>query len=247
MHPSRPPRRAARGLWLLLALLPLLGHRGIAQVPPATTLAFAPTADTYVDSGSPTANFNTDVRLRAKGPAARMSYLRFLVTGVGTRHVQQARLRLAVTGAASSAGTIHRITNTTWNEATVTYDTRPAIDGAGIQTLGTATAGQILEFNLDTTVTGDGVYSFAIDTVATDTVSYASMAATSGQKPSLVLTVTTTTPTVTIVQPPDASSFFTGDPITLQGQASDGAGGNLSSRIVWTSNLAGTLGTGAIV
>src|SRR5262245_57869797 len=173
---NRHPSRSRRLTWVVLAFLPLLGHGGGAQVPPVETLTFAPAADTYVDSGLPTTNFDTDTRLRARGPAARISYLRFVVSGVGGRPVQQARLRLEVAGAAASGGAIHRITSTTWNPAAVTYNNRPAVDGPTVTSLGAVTLGAVVEFNLDTTVTADGTYSFAIDSTSTDGVTYNSSA-----------------------------------------------------------------------
>ncbi len=247
MPPPRPISRRARGVWLALVLLAFIGPHSDAQVPPPDTLTIAPVADVYVDSGFPTTNFDTDARLRARAPAARISYLRFIVTGVGGRPVQQARLRLEVAGAAASGGAIHRITNTTWNAATVTYTTRPAIDGPALATLGAVALGTIVEFTLDTTVTADGTYSVAIDSTSTDGVTYTSSAAITGQPPVLVLIVANTRPTVTIDQPPDGSTFFAGDAITLQGHASDAAGTDVSARIAWHSSLAGPLGTGTVV
>src|SRR5439155_675212 len=115
---------ATAGTWLLLALLPLLSHRGAAQVAPSTTLTFSSTADTYVDGGSATTNFNSSTILRAVAAQA---------------------------------------------------------------------------------------------------------------------------PTVIISQPPTGSSYFTGDTITLQASAHDSANVDLSSHVTWSSNLAGSLGTGAVV
>src|SRR5947208_6415271 len=155
MRTRRRLTPATAGTWLLLALLPLLSHRGAAQVAPSTTLTFSSTADTYVDSGSATTNFNSSTILRADASAVRITYLRFAVSGVSGRQVQHARLRLGVNTASPAGGTVHLITNNTWNEATVTYNTRPAVDGAGLQTLGAVTAGATVEFNLDGAITGD--------------------------------------------------------------------------------------------
>src|SRR5438445_180334 len=235
------------GAWLLLALLPLLSHRGAAQVAPTTTLTFNSAADTYVDGGSATTNFNSAAILRADASPARTIYLRFAVTGVGGRQVQQARLRLGVNAGSPAGGTVHLITNTTWNEATVTYNTRPALDGPGLQTLGAVTAGATIEFALDGAIAGDGVYNLAIDSTNSAAVAYNSSLAPSGQKPQLALTVAAQAPTVTIVQPPTGASYFTGDAITLQASAHDSAGVDLGTHVVWSSNLAGTLGTGAVV
>src|SRR5438128_8582228 len=178
-------RRGALGLWIVLALLPFVSHRGgkaKAQALPSTTLTFSSTADTYVDSGSATKNFNSSVILRAAASPTRISYLRFAVSGVSGRQVQHARLRLGVS-AGGPGGTAHRISNNTWSETAITYSTRPAVDGAGLQTLGTVTTGATVEFTLDGAITGDGVYNLAIDSSNTTTVSYNSSLATSGQKP----------------------------------------------------------------
>src|SRR5438093_3104284 len=243
-------RRGALGLWIVLALLPFVSHRGgkaKAQALPSTTLTFSSTADTYVDSGSATTNFNSSTILRADASAVRITYLRFAVTGVGGRQVQHARLRLGVNAASPAGGTVHLISNNTWNEATVTYNTRPAVDGPGLQTLGAVTAGAAVEFTLDGAITADGVYDLAIDSTSSSAVGYNSSLATSGQKPQLVLTVAAQAPTVSIAQPPTGASYFTGDAINLQASAHDSAGVDLSTHVVWSSNLAGPLGTGAVV
>ncbi|TMA39097.1 MAG: DNRLRE domain-containing protein, partial [Deltaproteobacteria bacterium] len=241
-------RRGALGLWIVLALLPFVAHRGgkaKAQALPSTTLTFNSTADTYVDSGSPTKNFNSSVILRAAASPTRTSYLRFAVTGVSGRQVQHVRLRLGVS-AGGPGGTVHLISNNAWSETAVTFNTRPTVDGSGLQTLGTVATGATAEFNLDGAITGDGVYNLAIDSSST-TVSYNSSLATSGQKPQLVLTVAAQAPTVTISQPPTGASYFTGDAITLQASAHDSANVDLSSHVMWSSNLAGPLGQGAVV
>src|SRR5207237_669705 len=62
-----------------------------------------------------------------------------------------------------------------------------------------------------------------------------------------VLTVAAQAPTVTIAQPPTGASYLTGDAITLQASAHDSAGVDLSTHVAWSSNLAGPLGTGAVV
>jgi hypothetical protein len=177
----------------------------------------------------------------------RITYLRFVVGGVNGRPVEQARLQLAVAAPSVSGGTVHLITDTTWDEATVTYATRPAVDGVGLDTLGAVATGDVVEFNLDGVITGDGIYNLAIDSLSTDGVTFESAEATSGQ-PVLVLTVIDQpNPTASILQPPDAAAFFVGDLITLQGQATDSVDGDLSAVIGWSSDLDGALGTGAVV
>jgi hypothetical protein len=50
---------------------------------------------------------------------------------------------------------------------------------------------------------------------------------------------------VTITAPADGSTFYTNETITFTGTASDPEDGDLSASISWTSNLQGSLGSGA--
>lgn len=54
-----------------------------------------------------------------------------------------------------------------------------------------------------------------------------------------------TAPTATILSPANGTTFTAGSTETLSGSAQDSLDGNISSKIVWSSNLQGTLGTGA--
>src|SRR5262249_26783844 len=150
------------------------------------TLTFAPVADTWVDASAPSSNLNNDVALKVDGSPIAISYLRFTVTGVNGRPVQQARLRLGVSGISVFGGSIHKISNNTWTPTTVNSNSRPAVDGPTIASLGSVSAGSTVEFVLDGAITGDGTYNLAIDSTNADAVSYNSKEATSGQKPSLV-------------------------------------------------------------
>src|SRR5437660_12752154 len=104
MRTRRRLTPATAGTWLLLALLPLLSHRGAAQVAPTTTLSFNSTADAYVDGGSATTNFNSATILRADASPARIIYLRFAVSGARGRRRQQAPLRLGVNAPSPAGG-----------------------------------------------------------------------------------------------------------------------------------------------
>jgi hypothetical protein len=58
---------------------------------------------------------------------------------------------------------------------------------------------------------------------------------------------TNTAPTVSIDSPADGASFLTTDSITFTGTASDTEDGSLSGSIAWSSDLDGSLGTGASI
>jgi hypothetical protein len=56
-----------------------------------------------------------------------------------------------------------------------------------------------------------------------------------------------TPPIVTITAPPDGSTFTEGESITFTGTATDAQDGNISANLSWTSDLDGSLGTGASI
>src|SRR5262249_18290751 len=122
------------------------------SIAPPAVLTFAPTADTYVDAASPRTNFGTLTRLRIDRDSERIAYLRFGVTGVGTRSIVQAILRLQVdtgTGADSEAGgVLSTMTPGAWDERTVTYETRPVVDGPVIASAGPVSLGQVVDFDV---------------------------------------------------------------------------------------------------
>ena len=239
-------RRALHAIVLLLALL--LARPGAAQVTATETLVFPVLADTVVDAALPTSNFDGDTRLRADASPMRVIYLRVAVSGLGGRPVLGAALRLGVTGQSTRGGSLHRISDDSWNASTMTWDTRPAVDGPALVTMGAVALGSTVDFDLTGTVGAEGVYDFAIDSTSTDGVTYASSAATGGQRPQLVVTVPAgPDPVVRVLQPADGAVFFAGDVVTLQASVTDDQDTGLASELVWTSSQQGALGVGAIV
>jgi hypothetical protein len=219
----------------------------VADSAPTETLVLAADADTYVQEKYPDDSFGHDTILRVDVSSERTAYLRFVVAGLGARAVLAARLRLRVVQGSDSGGVLHRISQNAWDPATMTYRTRPPVDGPALDAPGSVSAGQIVEFDLGGTVDGDGIFSFAIVSPSTAGVYYDSSRTLDGQAPELVLTVHAgPEPRLAILQPL-ATTFFDGDLVTFQGAATDAQDGDLGAAIVWTSDLDGALGTGALV
>jgi hypothetical protein len=231
----------------LLAAAMLAGPAG-AQAPPTQTLTVTAAADTYVVSSSPGTSFGGSDLLRADASPESIAYLRFVVSGLAGRPVVTARLRLTVTGRSASGGTVHLISDPSWSEATVTWASRPPVDGPGLATVGAVDVGDVAEFDLSGSVGADGTYVLALDSASADGVVYASREVVGGQGPTLILAVAPLPePSVTILQPPDGASFFAGDRVTLEATATDAADGDLEASIAWHSDLQGDLGSGAVV
>ncbi len=172
-------------------------------------------ADTFVNKATPARNFGTTTRLEVDASPVKQTLFRVSVSGVGARSVASAHLRLQVSTATNSqsvsGGSIHRISSCAWDERTITWNTRPAIDGPVLATLGAVALGQPVDFDVTSAIPGDGVYCFAIDSLSGDGARYTSREAATG-KPQLVLAAggaASTTPTTTTTTPPAPTTTTT--------------------------------------
>ncbi len=127
-------------------------------LPPSFPIPAA--ADAYVSSSSPTTNFGTSTELRVDGSPELRSYLRFDVTGL-TGVVTGVTLRVHAASSHSEGFVVRQVSNTTWDESTITYSNAPLV-GQGIGSSDTLTAGSYSEIDITGWVTGDGSYSFAL-------------------------------------------------------------------------------------
>jgi VCBS repeat-containing protein len=150
---------------------------------------FMPVADAYVSSSSPTKNYGTASDLRAQQNDF-WSYFRFVVSGMGG--VQSAKLRLFVTDASSSGGSVYVVsdtyagTTTPWTETGINASNAPAILDPALATRGTVAVGTWVEFDVSGAVFGNGTYDFGLQNFANDRVAYSSKEGTN--PPQLVLT-----------------------------------------------------------
>ncbi len=183
-------------------LLGLLGNetRGgtssVELVPPLPSeqrMVFRPVADAFVHADFPDSNFGRDGLLVADLSPNRESYLKFEVQGLnGT--VAKADLLLYVTtllqvdGSSFSGGSIARMQDTSWQESSVTYNSRPRIDGPILATLGQVKAGQWYAFDVTAAITGNGLMSFGLISRSANGVYYTSREVTE-TAPQLLITL----------------------------------------------------------
>ncbi|MGH7495576.1 MAG: DUF7594 domain-containing protein, partial [bacterium] len=160
--------------------------------PPPTTLVFNPTHDTRVKSDAPNSNFGTATTLILKQSSSTMQncYLKFDLSGMsGT--VQSAKLRLKVTTASNSGGSVYAVSNnylgttTPWTETGLKYTNAPAISGMPLSTVGSVTVGQVVEFDVTTASIVNGTISFGLKNSSSTSVYYSSKEGAT--KPELVI------------------------------------------------------------
>ncbi|UCE01799.1 MAG: tandem-95 repeat protein [Candidatus Latescibacterota bacterium] len=142
------------------------------------SVSFAPTNDATILSTAPDSSIGTDNDLRVEQDSnVYRSYLKFSVTGLGSV-VYAARLRLYVNNGSDDVGAIHAVSNyyegtgTAWVETVLTWNNAPAIVTPALDALASAASGTWVEFDLTDAITGDGIYSFAIQNASDNSVEF---------------------------------------------------------------------------
>jgi hypothetical protein len=153
-------------------------------------LTFTAVEDSFTQSDSPTKNNGGSSTLRVRaGSKTINSYVKFNVAGVSPGSVQSAKLRLCVTtDPGADGGSVFRSALDTWAEGTITHQFQPGSVGSALSSLGAVATGQCYEFDLGSTVTGNGPVSFVVKGDVNDAVWYASSESTADNKPQLIVT-----------------------------------------------------------
>jgi len=155
------------------------GFGGVAMssvdvtVEPGPILMQPPVADSYVEENSPDATHGSEDRLHIDGHLPQTAYLRFDLTGL-TGVVQSAVIELDVRNASNTGGTIHSVSDNTWDENTLTFNNSPIIDGPALDTLGPVARNDIVQMDVTQAINGGGLYSFAIVSSSSNGVQYRS-------------------------------------------------------------------------
>jgi len=147
---------------------------------------FNSVADTYVDASLPSSSFGTSTSFWADSSPAKQSFMRFSVSGLAGRTVKDVRLRLYQVDASPQGGRVFSISSNSWTE-TMTWDTRPPIDGPELGSFGQVSSGRWYEIDLGTDISGDGTLNLAVDSVNSDGSRWASRE--SANAPKLVVSV----------------------------------------------------------
>ena len=154
----------------------------------SSTLRFSPTADAYIRSDQPAANFGNENNLKVDNSPVQQSLLRFNVSGTAGRTVTSAKLRVRVINPGPFGGDIRRVTGA-WSESSVTWNSRPAFDPSVLGSLGSVTTNTWYEIDVTSAVTGDGQIDLLSTTVANDGVDYVSSEGVASLRPELVVTL----------------------------------------------------------
>ena len=226
-------RHSVVGAALVAATVVTGGVVALATAPSASaaTVTLVPTADTRVQSNAASTNYGTSSTLGVDASEVQQTFMKFTITGVsGT--ITNAKLRLHTKNASgansTSGGTWKLMSNTTWSETGVTYNNRPAIDGATLGSIGAVAINTWYEIDVTGKIPASGVISIGGLSTSSDGADFDSRE--TSLDPQLVITTDTNpTPTPTSTTPPPS-----GDPILVgAGDISNsGNGDTLTANII---------------
>ena len=130
-------------------------------------------ADTYVRDGTPTTNYGSDAGMAVKDANTdynRIAYVRFPLSSL-SGSVQNATLKLRVKhiggeGPGARYIEVRQLADDTWDESTMTWNTRASSSGTLIETINADTVGVVHEIDVTAYVAqetaSDGYVSFAL-------------------------------------------------------------------------------------
>lgn len=182
-----------------------------------SSTSFSPIDDAYLDNGT---RYN-DTLLKVED-GRRVSYLKFNVTGiVGT--ISNATLRMSVTGDAGS-GTIRVLNGSSndWTEGNLSTTNAPTTGTQFSAQTGTMALGSVVDFDLGTSITANGTYTFVLEMNANGNDVWFS-SSEGDEAPELIVTslIENDAPTIDITAPGDNALFRLGSTVTINCDAND--------------------------
>ena len=151
---------------------------------PIINLTFSPSDDAYIRKSSGSTNYGGATTIQSDNSPVKNGLLKFTVTGIGTKKVTSAKLRLYCVDSSSKGGDFFRVIDTSWLENSVTWNTAPISETTRFATLGSVSRGRWYEVSVPF-INGDGVYSIKINSTSSNGADYSSKEAGTSRSPQL--------------------------------------------------------------
>ena len=166
--------------------------------------------DAHVKSSSPTSNYGSasTIQIRETSEPRYHGYFKFEVAGL-VDGVQSAILRLYVTDASDDGGSIYAVSNNyaddsaAWTEDGLVWNNAPTLPATPLDSVGSTTTGQWVEWDVTTAVSGNGTFSFGLSSNSSNSAIYSS---SEGSNPPQLLIATSPQSLATIDVSPTSLS-----------------------------------------
>ena len=155
-------------------------------------LIFTPSDDATIKSAEPDTNFGFQSQLEADNVPYDNFLLKFDVSGINNRSVLSAKLRLHNVNDSDSGGNVYYVTDNSWSESSVTWNTAPLSGSTLVGSIGLVTKHTWYEIDLTSLIKSDGFYSFRVSTTSNDGADYKSKEGEGGLAPQLIVSVVET-------------------------------------------------------
>ena len=195
-------RFAVTAFALIIVVLPSAGR---ASTQSGAVHTFAVQADTYVSANAPSKSYGSQPSLKVER-MPKIAYLRFAVSGIAGP-VSGATLRLYARRSNSTGFDVRGVTNNSWSESSLNYRTAPPAAQQVAGSSGRLTASAWTSIDVSSLVSGNGTYSFALESSSSSSIVLASKERGSATAAQLVITEATATSADTT--PPSAPTNLT--------------------------------------
>ncbi len=148
----------------------------VAEAVSLENLTFTPTEDSYIKIGDKDANFGANASSKVEKDKF-ITYIKFQVDGV-IDDVLSAKVQLHAADNSDDGGTIFLAENTfkgsneAWQEETLNALNAPNFLGLPLSALGGVALNDIVEFNITQAISGNGLFTFAIESNSVDDIKY---------------------------------------------------------------------------
>ena len=184
------------------------------------TTTFKAVADANTAASAPTTNYGTRTSLKTDQSPAKTMYVRFNPATI-TSVVRSAKLQVYATASSRAGIEVHPVSNSSWDERTITWNTQPAPAGDVLGNSGAFGSRVWVSIDVTGAVQSGVPVTFAIQTASATATSFASREAGTTTSPALVVTQDTTST-------PPPSTVDTTPPSTPGGLAATGFDGQAS-------------------
>ncbi|MGA7671618.1 MAG: DNRLRE domain-containing protein [Nitrolancea sp.] len=144
---------------------------GTTAPPPPFVSKVTPVADVSVTQSQPNTSLGSRQTLEVDNSPMKDIYVRFDVPHYDSSMITKATLTFSVVDSSDRGGDIYSLSDTTWSES-ITWNTRPAIDGARFASLGRVHENSTVSVDITSAIKSPGLFSLAIVTTSSDGADY---------------------------------------------------------------------------
>ncbi len=129
--------------------------------------------DSYVNIDFPDTNYGSSTSLRVDGSPDTLSYLKFDASNLNGKIISNAQLFIYATSRSNKGLNVYSVPENNWTENAITYNNKPIL-GTFVASNSSNVSGIWLSFDVSNVISSEGVYTLAVKTPSSTSISFAS-------------------------------------------------------------------------